>query len=308
MAESDIRALSKEILKQPLLLEEFSKHEFPKASKGSIFVGAGDSYAVALLGFYASNGNCLAFDPYALASAPEAARGRDVFLVSVSGGTSSNVIVAKCVKRLARKTTALTAVGDSPLAKVVDSVIELPMDYAPRTAGMTSFCLSALAVLRIVGESGRCDFQTTFAKARTDMTKLSLGKGTTYFLGNSAAYPAALYAAAKTYELIGARAHAELLEEFSHLELFSLKKSDTVNVFASFDPLGISQKLARTLTWQGYESNVVPSRGATGMERFFHSVFVTQLWILGQAKKLGIARPRFLTGRSRLRTSDSMIY
>lgn len=308
MARGTILGLVDEVAGQPRALEEFMRTEVPRAARGSVFVGAGDSYAAALVGFYASKGMCIALDPYSLASSPEIARGLDVSLISVSGRTASNLMAARRVRRVAKSITAVTADEGSPLARAADEVVRLPMTYSPRTSGMLSFSLSSLAVLKILGVEGHCDFGKALKDAKGNRGRLQWGKGTTYFLGNSLAYPAALYAAAKTYELLGSRAHAELLEEFSHLELFSLARTDAVNVFSCFDPSGLAGKLKGALTAGGYEARTVPGRGATDVERLFHCVFVVQLSVLDRALKSGLSKPVFLAGGERLGVSDAMIY
>jgi hypothetical protein len=247
-------------------------------------------------------------DPYSLASAPELAEGVEVFFISVSGKTSSNLAAARKVSRMARRTTAVTAEVGSRLADLTDDVVVLPLTYVPRAPGMLSFSLSLLAVVDIAVGVGRCDFQRAFDRAVSDGGRIGWGRGTTYFLANSLGYPAAMYAAAKTYELTGARAQPELLEEFSHLELFTLRKSDCVNTFSCFDPSGISRKLTRALGEQGYDAHLVPSRGESDAERLFHSVFTGQLAIVEEAERTGLAKPRFLSTGGRLRTSDYMIY
>ncbi len=308
MAGKGIEELADEVERQPEVLQEFSRAGLPKAPAGSIFVGAGDSYAAALAGFYASKGRCIALDPYSLASTPDIARGREVFLISVSGRTASNLLAARKVRGIARETFALTADEGGKLAGLTGKVVKLPMTYAPRTSGMLSFSLSLLAVLRISGEEGACDFHRAIAAAKGDAGKAKLARETTYFLGNSLAYAIALYAAAKSYELVGSKAHAELLEEFSHLELFSLTKADSVDIFSCFDPSGMGGKLARALRAAGFEGNVIPARGDSDLARLFHSVFVAQLMVVEEAKSAGISRPNFLGDRNRLGVSDAMIY
>jgi fructoselysine-6-P-deglycase FrlB-like protein len=302
-----IRDLELEAEREPRELSKFAKVSLPKPPRGSIFVGAGDSYAAALAGFYASGGRCIALDPYALASEPEAADGAEVFFVSVSGTTSSNVLASAKVRGRAKRTVAITAVGGSPLAKSTDATVLLPFEYVPRTSGLLSFALSGLAVLKMVGAVGRCDFQRMFDEAKVDRVRLELAKGTTYFLGNSLAHAAAIYSSAKVYEILGARAHAEALEEFSHMELFSLRRSDVVTVFSAFDPAGLSKRLRGSLAKEGFRSTAVPERGRSAAESFFHSVFVAQLWCLAEARRKGLTKPRFL-GAKGLRVSDSMIY
>jgi hypothetical protein len=300
--------LASEVARQPEELARYARASLPEAPAGSIFVGAGDSYAAALSGFYASKGRCVAIDPYTLAGEPEAARGVEVFFISASGRTSSNLLALTRVKGIAKKSTVLTAAGHSPLARGADEVVELPIAYVPRSPGLLSFSLSALAVMKMVGPSGPCDFREVFGEAQRDSKRLSLAKGITYLLGNSLAHAAAVYASAKAYELLGSRAHPEALEEFSHMELFSLRRSDVVNIFSAFDPGGMAVKLRRALLKEHYRSGAVPERGRSTLEKFFHCVFVAQLWSLAEAEKAGLRKPRFLEDRGRLRVSDSMIY
>ena len=308
MVESAILALAAEVEGQPEALNLFARRRLKSARRDAIFVGAGDSYAAALAGFYASKGRCLAVDPYVLASSPEIADGADVYLISVSGRTASNVLAAVRVGRHAKRTTAITAAPESRLARVTDSVIGLPMEYLPRTSGALSFTLSLVAVLKLVGRDDPCDFALALREAKKERLRFAGPRGTTYYLGNSFAYVAAFYAAAKTYEILGSRAQAELLEEFSHLELFSLTRSDVVNCFASFDPSGIAGKLNGTLEEEGYNACLVRSWGRTDTERLFYDVFLAQISALEEAKKRRLTAPKFLTARGALRASDAMIY
>jgi fructoselysine-6-P-deglycase FrlB-like protein len=300
--------LASEVSSQASKLGEYAARRLPQAPRGSVFVGAGDSYAAALAGFYASRGKCVAFDPYALATEPEAARGSEVFFISVSGRTASNLLALSKVRGIAKKTTVVTAVEDSPLVEGSDEFVTLPMNYVPRTPGLLSFSLSALAVLKLVGDVGHCDFEGVYEGAKQESRKLSLANGTTYFLGNSLGHAAATYAAAKVYEMFGSPAHAEALEQFSHMELLSLRPIDSVNIFSAFDPEGIAHKLGQALSSERYRSTLVPSAGKSPVELFFHLVFVTQLWCLAEAKREGLEAPKFLGNERRLRISDSMIY
>ena len=307
MVRSVIDALVAEVEAQPKALGEFGRQPSSRAPEGSIFVGAGDSYAAALAAFYAARGRCIALDPYALASDPGFSDGKEVYFISASGRTSSNILAAKKVSGHAKRTTALTASSESGLAEVADRVLRLPMAYLPRTPGMLSFSLSLLAVLKMVTE-GTCDFLGAMREARRHPLEFSGAGGTTYILGNSLAHPAALYAAAKTYEVLGTKAHPELLEEFSHLELFSLAPPDVVDSFTFCDPSGTAQKLSSALKSKGFEARVVESWGRNPVERLFHAVFQIQLSVLREARARRLAAPRFLDAPGALETSDEMIY
>jgi glutamine---fructose-6-phosphate transaminase (isomerizing) len=308
MPANQVRRMVGDVKGQAPALDEFVRAKLPRAPRGAIFVGSGDSYAAALAGFYVSGGDCLALDPYSLASAPGVAAGKEVFFISVSGRTSSNIAAARKVRGLAAKTTALTADDRSELAAATERVVKLPMKAMPRAPGLLSFSLSLAAVLKISEGSFACDFRRALREAVVDSREVSFARGTTFFLGNSAAYAVSLYSAAKVYELIGARAHAELLGEFSHLSLFSLRKSDSVNIFSSYDASGVGGRLRQALAERGYESRLIRSRGRSEAETLFHSVFAAQMAVLRNAEEAGLSRPAFLTARDRLMVSDAMIY
>jgi hypothetical protein len=308
VSRTKLEDVADEVRAQPGILAKFAKSKLEKVPVGSIFVGAGDSYAAAMAGFYASNGRCLALDPYSLWASPEAASGRDVVFVSASGRTSSNVAAAKRVKGTARRTWVVTADEGSRLAEVADETVRVPMEYVPRTPGMLSFSLSLLVVLRMSAGLGACDFRSAFRRANGQSGIVTFGRGTTYFLGNSAAFAVSLYAAAKGYELLGAKCHAELLEEFSHKEVFSLRSADAVNVFGCFDPAGAGGKLCRLLADGGHIARLIPRSGAGSMENLFRSIFVVQLATLKEASARKLTEPRFLSSRGNLAISDRMIY
>jgi len=123
---SPLSATIREVREQPSKLRSFLSVPVVRATSGSIFVGAGDSYAAALATFYLSGGKYLAFDPYAIFTIPSAAAGRDVFFISVSGRTSSNISAARKLRGVARRRIAITANQDGPLAEEVDDIILLP--------------------------------------------------------------------------------------------------------------------------------------------------------------------------------------
>lgn len=297
-----------EVMAQPATLASFAKSRLPGLPAGSVFVGAGDSYAAALAGFYASRGKCLALDSYSLLASPETASGRDAVFVSASGKTSSNIAAARRVRGVARRTWALTADGQSRLAGEVDRVVKLPITYAPKAPGILSFSMSLLAVLKMTTGRGHCDFGRALRRAEESSTAVGFGRGTTYFLGNSIGYAVALYAAAKGYELLGARCHAELLEEFPHMEVFSLRREDAVNIFSSYDPLGRGGRLQSLLAEGGYKASLVRDDRGSEEEGIFHSVFVAQLATLKEALSRGLSKPKFLASKWTLEASDRMIY
>ncbi len=303
-----IGKLLEETATQPKVLDAFLKTRIPRASAGAIFVGAGDSYAAALATSYFSRGRYLSCDPYALAATPEMAEGKQVYFISVSGRTSSNISAAKLVRNTAKNTIAFTADTESPLALATKETVELPMKYVPKSPGLLSFSISLLGSLMASAEKLTCNFGKVWEAASKDCREVMHRPGVNYFLGNSIAYPISIYYAAKMQEILGAKAHSVLLEEFSHTHLLSLSKSDSVSILLFLDPFNIGKKLESALKGQGYESTVIELKGSTELEKIFYGVFVSQLSVLIAAKRRGIVTPRFLTAKQKLRISDQMIY
>jgi len=305
---TSIAGLWEEFQRQGRSLKEFCRASLPMARAGAVFAGAGDSYAASLAGMYLSDAKVSALDPYTLLYHPKIAKGREVYFVSVSGRTSSNVMGARRVRGEARKVVAITADKDSPLAAEADDVVRLPMTYTPRSVGILSFSLSIAAVLKISMGRLECDFDKALARAPREAERVSFGRGTTFFLGNGAAYPAAIYSAAKAFEVLGLHSQPEFLEEFGHMGLFSLSKSDSVNIFSCFDPLRLGQRLRDRLTSKAFRANLIGSQGQSDAARFFHASFVGQASALRAADSRGLTEPRFLSLRNKLEISDGLIY
>jgi len=102
-----IAAFEKEIKMQPKFLEKFvpQKPLSAKKQKRAIFCGTGDSFLSAQLGETFSDFRAGAFDPLDLIKNKRLLKDRDLYLLSISGNTISNVKLAKTTKN----TTAITA-------------------------------------------------------------------------------------------------------------------------------------------------------------------------------------------------------
>lgn len=296
-----------EIRKQPRALDAFSSERFRQARAGSVFVGAGDSFAAALIVSYITSGKFLARDPYVLLTSRDLVKGKDVFFLSVSGRTKSNVAAARSVRGIARR-IAVTSNSSSPLAEECDEVVSFPYAAQPRVVGTLSFTLSLLTLLKLAFGRVECDFQGAYRKGRRLSKEFSFSRrGTTYFLGNQAGHGVAVYAAAKVYEILGAKSHAELLEEFSHMELFSLTHGDVVNILGPFDPVRAGTRLLKALRSRKYYATLVGSRDSA-ITQIFSLVFAIQLGVLGHAKMKGLSEPFLNHAAEKLDVSDSMIY
>ncbi|MDA4128929.1 MAG: hypothetical protein OK422_05705 [Thaumarchaeota archaeon] len=298
-----------QIARQPEILGSFFRESLPRAPPGSLFVGAGDSYASSSIASHLSSTRHLALDPYELISARDIAMGRTTYFVTMSGNTSSNVAAAGAAKGLAKRRVAITANAKGKITDVVDEVIFIPCEYVPRLPGTLSFSLSLLVLLKLACGRSKCDFARVNSQARREAKKLLFSdRGTTYLLGNNAAFPIGQYSALKMYELLGARAQAERLEEFNHAALFSLRKHDAVNIFCAFDPLHIGEKLATSLHDGGFNATAIPPFGSNPFEYVFYLIFLAQFAVLQKAKSEGRSRPYFLNAKGKLAVSDSMIY
>ena len=304
-----IADLEREVRSQPEALERaLAGLDANRLGDGSLLVGAGDSYAAAVCASQLSSLRVIAQDPLALLDMADLGE-RSVCIVSVSGRTRTNLDVARVARANGRTLVAITADERSPLARLADRVVTLPYRPVPRTPGMLSFTLSLLALLKMALPDFRCDFRAAFQSAVPASRALSISRrGTTFMLGNRALYGVSIYGAAKVYELLGRKAQAEQLEQFGHMEVFSLSRSDSVNVLSG---LGLRRREARLhseLAKRGYTSRLVQPEGKSGVERLFSVVFAVQLAVIGAARREGIEVPSFLRSRSALAVSDGVIY
>jgi fructoselysine-6-P-deglycase FrlB-like protein len=304
-----LAVVADQVARQPEVLSSCLNEAQLEAPPGSLFVGAGDSFASSSIASHLSSMKCQALDPYELISNPDVAAGRTTYFVTVSGNTASSVSAARAAGKVARKRVAMTANEKGKITDVVDEVILIPCGYVPRLPGTLSFSLSLLLLLKSVSGRFECDFTGVDSRARRDARKLLFSEeGATYFLGNNAAFPIGQYSALKIYEFLGMRAQAERLEEFSHAPIFSLRKEDVVNIFCAFDPLHIGQKLATSLRKRGFSAKAILPFGSNLYEQAFYLVFLAQLAVLQRAKSEGRSRPYFLGSKDKLAVSDSMIY
>jgi fructoselysine-6-P-deglycase FrlB-like protein len=299
-----------EIERQPFELNKLlSSLRIEKARKGSIIVGTGDSYAVSLCASYLSSLRLLAMDPYVLYQSPEVAKGKDVYFVSVSGRTRANIETAKILHGICRNSIAITAGDKSSIASEVDKVIEIPYVPTKKLPGTLSFSLSLLISILLALPEVCCDFDAAYSASKRNSRRLRIADhGVTYFIGNHSAYGVAIYAAAKLYEFLGKKAHPALLEEFSHMELFSLSNTDFVNIFADADSANLGIRLRNALVKNRYSCALIESWGRNSVERVFHSIFLAQLAILRNAEVEGFSHPYFVYARKQLMISDVMIY
>ena len=293
--EKDIE-LQSDFLKSMKLQKSLSKiHQ-----KNSIFSGSGDSLVSAMLAESFSDGLVSAIDPLDLFKNKNLVKSKNVYFVSISGNTITNIKTAKHAKN----SIAITAHNESRLAKVSKKSILL---NAPNngifTAGSISFLESALTCISLVKKITipRGNF---LSKVKTDVKKFKISKKI-FVLGTYHTFPLAMYCAAKFYELLGHDTHYCKLEQFSHMELFSAKKGDTVIIFEEKNPH--TKQLSSLLKKNGI--NVIhPNIPSAKLSQMLYCTFFSQLLPLIEAKKKRKKDCHFVLAKNIRNISNQMIY
>jgi fructoselysine-6-P-deglycase FrlB-like protein len=302
-----IEHIIEEVKKQPETLQNTKSISIPKADDGSIFAGAGDSYSASKVIYYLSCGRISCFDSYSIASRPEICNSRDIFFVSISGETKSNIEAAERVSGIAKRRIAVTSNKNSKLAKVCDSVIEIPYFSEHRLPGTLSFSLTLQTLTKLAGLDAGVDYFSTWNEANKCTLPSVSEKGTTFFLGQDFLYPIALYASFKLYEFLGKKANAFPLEDFVHAGLFSLRKKDAVNIFCYSHLYGVAERFVTqakgrdTVTLIHHTSDKV-------IEIAFFFTFVSQRLAIESTTKRDLAVPYFISQKKKLEQSSSLIY
>ena len=298
-----IDAYEKDIVLQLDFLKSFRKQK-PLSSnqqKNTLFSGSGDSLVSSMLAESFSYGMTKAMDPLDLYRNKQLVKSKHVYFVSISGNTLTNIKVAKIAKRV----TAITAQSKSRLAKVSDGIILLS---APNngvfTAGSISFLESALTFISLVNKIVIPKDSKLFFKAKADAKKTKISKRI-FILGNFFTFPLAMYCAAKFYEILGYDAHYSRIEQFSHMELFSAKKGDTVIIFEEKNPY--NKLLGQNLKKVGI--NVIhPNVPSQKISQILYCTFFSQLLALFEAKKKRKKDCHFVTAKKIRNVSNQMIY
>jgi fructoselysine-6-P-deglycase FrlB-like protein len=298
-----IEAFEKDIDLQLDFLKSFRKQKLLSSNqqKNIIFSGSGDSLVSSMLVESFSGGVVRAMDPLDLYKNKKLVKSKHVYFVSISGNTITNIKVAKIAKR----TFAITSKPKSRLAKVSDEVISLT---APNsgvfTAGSVSFLESALTCISLVKKIVIPKGSTLFSKAKTDAKKAKISKRI-FVLGNLFTFPLAMYCAAKFYEVLGYDVHYSRIEQFSHMELFSAQKGDTVIIFEEKN--NHNKQLGKNLKKIGI--NVIhPDIPSEKLSQMLYCTFFSQMLALFEAKKKRKKNCHFVTAKKIRNVSNQMIY
>lgn len=299
-----IDAFEKEIAMQLDFAKEFLPPErlSEKRLEKAIFCGTGDSFASAQLAEIFSNFKARAYDPLDLLKNRQLFDGRDIYLISISGNTQSNIDLAK----LAKRTVAITADGQSRLGRACRDRILLNFPSAGiQTAGSISFLASALTCISLVSTYGISDIPRIYQDAVKSAKGIALGNKT-YILGNMHTMPVAMFCAAKLNEVLGIDAHYERIEQFSHMSLFSAKKGDSVILF---EPKNThNQRLLNNLKRYGIRTIRLEPKRLKLQEQILFFIFASELIALYAAKKKRKKDCFFIEENELRNVSSSMIY
>ena len=169
---------------------------------------------------------------------------------------------------------------------------------------VSPFLESALTCISLVKKIVIPKDSKLFLKAKTDAKKAKVSKRI-FILGNLFTFPLAMYCAAKFYEILGYDAHYSRIEQFSHMELFSVQKGDTVIIFEEKNTY--NKQLGKNLMKVGI--NVIhPRIPSKKISQMVYCTFFSQLVALFEAKKKRKKDCHFVTAKKIRNVSNQMIY
>ncbi len=301
---STIAAFEKEIKLQVRFVQDFvsQKQLSIPTQKQAIFCGTGDSFVSAQLAEVFSDFRARAFDPLDLLKNKKLAKNKNLYLISISGNTVSNIKLA----RMSKKTTSITANPQSRLVAACKKSILLQYPNSGIfTAGSISFLASMLTCISLVSKVKIRNVFSLYVSAEIQSKKIRL-RGKVFLLGNLHTFPVAMFGAAKLYEAAGLDAHYERIEQFSHMGLFSAKRGDTVIIFEGKNKY--NSKLASNLKKYGLHVIQLQLNTKNIQETVLFFIFVSEFIALYHAKKKNQKDCFFVTAKKLREASSSMIY
>jgi glucosamine 6-phosphate synthetase-like amidotransferase/phosphosugar isomerase protein len=282
-----------------------------------LFVGSGDSYTCALLMEYLSKHKILAYHPSDILRCPQMLSDHEIFFLSSSGRTRSNIEAAKIARKFDIKCTAVISRSKSALEEVCSETLNLDYMYSLQSSntGILEFTATVIACMALIGIDINLNILgKIMSDAREQVNLYGVDLPTRFksilFLGDGISYPLASYGALKMNELFGLRSFGYLLDDYYHSPIFSLKKPDCVFVLAHENvknsiSANFHNKLKKTHA-RSYYFHPQVSRSPFGRILFF--IFVIQILGLTMAEKLEIDKPYYLSNKMILKLSSSLIY
>lgn len=225
-----IESLRYEVASQLTILSELPLPR-PINPRNCVMTGSGDSFIAASIATYLSNYRIITCYPTSIILNPGILDCRELYVISVSGNTAHNIVVAKLASQKDIKTTAITANPQSELAKSCDKIIRIKYrrSGAP-TSGTISFLSCVLICLALVKRVNcnpkdvRMSFEMANRKVDVLLDKISDKSLSILFLADGLLYPVAHYGSLKMNEVLGVKSFHYSLQEYCHAPLFGLKK------------------------------------------------------------------------------------
>jgi fructoselysine-6-P-deglycase FrlB-like protein len=314
-----IESLRHEVDSQLTILSELP---FPKPinPRNCVMTGSGDSFVAASIATYISNYRIITCYPTSIILNPGILDCRHLYIISVSGNTAHNIVVAKLASQKDIKTTAITANPQSELAKSCDKIIRINYrrSGAP-TSGTISFlscvliCLALVTRVNCNPKDVRRSFEMANRKVDALMDKISDKSLSILFLADGLLYPVAHYGSLKMNEVLGVRSSHYSLQEYCHAPLFGLKKNDTVIILNGTEGRNAHaaktrDKLFENLSRLNYSVFSLNFSGSSSISCLLQSIFAVQLLALKKAEKKGLRDCFFVQNRELLETSSACIY
>jgi fructoselysine-6-P-deglycase FrlB-like protein len=287
------------------------------STREGLVIGSGDSYTCALLMEYLSDHRMLAYHPSVILNCPRVLSNHEIFFISASGRTRSNIEAARMARKIGLKTTAITARAKSPLEEVCNETFNLDYLYSPQPPNISildytatvTFCMALIGIdinLNILGK------EMKYARQQVDQSGIELPAmfKSILFVGDGLSYPLANYGALKMNELFGLRSFGYLLDDYYHAPLFSLKKPDHIFILdygkvKNSKAANFQKKLKKTHALAYYFQ---PPSEISHFENILSSIFVIQIISLTIAEKLKIDKPYYMSKKRLLKLSSKLIY
>tara|TARA_Y100000780_G_scaffold224641_1_gene236226 strand:- start:790 stop:1722 length:933 start_codon:yes stop_codon:yes gene_type:complete len=271
------------------------------------FTGAGDSFVAALIAELVSSNRIQCIDPMDICLNPSTVKDRFLYTISISGNTKANIEAVNVANKVAEKTIAVTAHVDSRLAEICNEVVELKFrNSGIFTAGSIGFTACMLACLSFVRNIQLGNIKQLFRQAQRDALTITVSDHM-YIIGSWMTYPLAMYGSAKLYEIFGTKVQYCMLEQFCHMELFSLKKDDIILILPVENDYEKANELSIKLTNSNYNVVSCKPKGNGLEEKLLYHVFLLQLIALQNAKKQNLTECYFVNTELR-DISSSLIY
>jgi fructoselysine-6-P-deglycase FrlB-like protein len=289
----------------------------PISTREGLVIGSGDSYTCALLMEYLSDHRMLAYHPSVILNCPQVLSNHEIFVISASGRTRSNIEAARMARKIGLKTTAITARAKSPLEEVCNETFNLDYLHKPQLSNTSileytatvTFCMALIGFdinLNILGKVMK------YARQQVDHSGIDLPTRfkSIIFLGDGLSYPLANYGALKMNELFGLGSFGYLLDDYYHAPLFSLKKLDHVFILdygkvKNSMAGNFQKKLKKTHALTYYFR---PPSEISHFENILSSIFVIQIIGLTIAERLKIDKPYYMSKEKLLKLSSRLIY